>query len=427
MELPPRAKLQAISQREESVPPLDEVVALGLLLFAAVLGGFLAKSLRMPPLLGMLLAGMGLRNLPGDLLHDLPEEWSIALRLIALTVILLRAGLGLDLDALVGLRGSVIRLAFLPNLSEALTVAGMANLILDLPLIWGLLLGFVVAAVSPAVVVPSLLDLQQRGYGVAKGIPSMILAAATFDDVLSITGFGATLSLIFADQSDVGVVGSLLRAPLELGLGLGAGILAGLACGVVRGGPTWLRLGVLSGLGLSAVFGGWAIGFAGGGSLAAMTMAAVAARGWLDATPPVALGLGRMWAPAQPLLFGLIGAAVVFSSIEPRYVAFGLIILIVGLAVRLLVTYLSVSSADFSIRERLFVALAWIPKATVQAAIGALALDLARQNGSVAQGEIYGTQVLTIAVLAIVVTAPIGALAIAWCGPRWLDQELDSK
>lgn len=404
------------------MPAFDGVVALGLLFVAAAAGGLLAKTLQMPPLLGMLLAGMGVRNAPGDLLGDLPEDWSIVLRLIALTVILLRAGLGLDLNAIAGLRGSLARLAFLPNLGEVVTVAIVAGFVLDLPLVWGLLLGFVVAAVSPAVVVPSLLDLQHKGYGVAKGIPTMILAAATFDDVLSITGFGATLSLVFANQTEIGVTASLLRAPLELALGLGVGVLGGMLCSVVVGAPAWLRFGALVGLGLAAVFGGWAIGFAGGGSLAAMTMGAVAARGWLDAASPVAAGLVRVWVPAQPFLFGLIGAAVVFSDVEAAYVRGGLIILVFGLAVRLLITYFSASSVDFSVRERLFVALAWIPKATVQAAIGALALNLARQNGSGPQAEIHGTQVLTIAVLAIVVTAPVGALAIAWGGPRLLER-----
>ncbi len=407
------------------MPPVDGLLALGLLLATAAAGGLAARQLRLPPLLGMLLSGMALRNLPGDVLADLPEDWSTALRLIALTVILLRAGLGLDLDALVGLRGSLVRLAFLPNLCEAITVAGVAWLVLDLPVIWGLLLGFVVAAVSPAVVVPSLLDLQHRGYCVGKGIPTMILAAATFDDVLAITGFGATLSLIFADQGD-GVAGSLVRAPIELALGLGVGVLAGAACAAVVRVPAWFRFGLLTGLGLGAVFGGWALGFAGGGSLAAMTMGAVAARGWLDATTPVAFGLGKVWVPAQPLLFGLIGAEVVFADVEGSSVGGGLIIVMVGLVIRLLVTYASASPIDFSDRERRFIALAWIPKATVQAAIGALALDLARQNQAGAQTELYGIQVLTVAVLAIVVTAPIGALAIAWTGPRWLERRTDS-
>ena len=409
--------------RGEPLTPVDGLVVLGLLLAAAAAGGVLAKRVRMPPLLGMLLAGLVVRNIPGDLLADLPDDWSTLLRLVALTVILLRAGLGLDLDALLGLRGSLLRLSFLPNLTEAASVAVVAGLVLDLPLAWGLLLGFVVAAVSPAVVVPSLLDLQHRGYGVSKGIPTMVLAAATFDDVVSITGFGATLSVVFADRGDGGILATLVRAPVELAGGLVAGMAAGALCAAARRAPAWLRFGLLVGLGLVAVLGGWAIGFAGGGSLAAMTIGAVSGRVWADSSEAVAIGLIRLWGVAQPILFGLIGAAVALSAIEPSYVRGGLIILAVGLVVRLVVTYLSVSDARFSPRERLFVALAWIPKATVQAAIGALALDLARQYRSGPQAEIYGTQIVTIAVLAILATAPIGALAIAWAGPRWLERQ----
>ncbi len=405
---------------------VDGVEALGLLLALAVLGGFVAARLRMPPLLGMLLAGIAVRNVPGDLLAALPDSWSLVLRLIALTVILLRAGLGMDLNALIALRASLVRLAFLPNLSEAITVAFVAKLVLDMPVLWGLLLGFVVAAVSPAVVVPSLLDLQLRGYGVVKGIPTMILAAATFDDVISITGFGAMLGLVFADGGDATVIESLVRAPLELALGLATGVVAGLLCSMVTRAPTWFRFGALTTLGLVAVLGGWALGFAGGGSLAAMTMGAVSARRWRESTAAVARRLSWVWAVAQPILFGLIGAAVVLAAVEPSYINGGLVILVVGLAVRLAVTYLSASANYFNTRERLFVALAWIPKATVQAAIGALALDLARQNEAGPQAEIYGTQVVTIAVLAILSTAPIGALAIAWSGPRWLHRRRDA-
>lgn len=403
--------------------PVDGVAALAVLVGAAGLGGFAARALHMPPLLGMLLAGVAVRNAPGELLQGLPDSWSVALRLVALTVILLRAGLGLDLDALFGLRGSLVRLAFLPNLTEAFTVAMMARLVLGLPLLWGLLLGFVVSAVSPAVVVPSLLDLQHRRYGVAKGIPTMILAAATFDDVLSITGFGVGLSLVFADEGQSGAVESVVRAPIELALGLGVGVVAGFTYAAAVKAPAWFRFGLLTASGLTAVLGGWAIGFAGGGSLAAMTMGAVGARGRKQSVTAVAVALGRVWGVAQPVLFGLIGAAVVLSAVESSYVLGGLVILLTGLAVRLAVTYLSASTSHFTARERLFIALAWIPKATVQAAIGALALDLARQTESGPQAEIYGTQIVTIAVLAIIVTAPIGALAIAWSGPRWLQRQ----
>ncbi|MDH3294401.1 MAG: cation:proton antiporter [Acidimicrobiia bacterium] len=414
-------------EREEVLEALDGIAALALLLAVAVAGGWVTGRVGLPPLLGMLLAGIAVRNWPGELLAGLPDSWSIVLRLIALTIILLRAGLGLNLTVLLELRGSLLRLSFLPNLSEAATVALVARLLLDLPLAWGLLLGFVVAAVSPAVVVPSLLDLQQRGYGVGKGIPTLVLASATFDDVVSITGFGAMLSVVFADRGEASIVESLVRAPVELAAGLVAGLVAGGMCAVAARAPSWVRFGLLLGLGLAAVFGGWAIGFAGGGSLAAMTMGAVSGRAWGGSFDAVAKGLARSWTVAQPILFGLIGAAVALSAVEPSYVRNGLLILAIGLAVRVLVTYHSTSESYFSFQERLFIALAWIPKATVQAAIGALALDLARQYESGPQDEIRGIQIVTIAVLAILVTAPIGAVAIAWTGPRWLERHVETS
>ena len=142
----------------------------------------------------------------------------------------------------------------------------------DLPWAWAALLGFVVAAVSPAVVVPSLLDLQVRGYGVAKGIPSMVLAAASLDDVVSITGFGVALGFVFADQADSSLVSALGHAPLELGAGLTVGVVAGLLCGLTALAPAMVRLGTLLTLGLGAVFSGWAYDLTGGGSLAALVM-----------------------------------------------------------------------------------------------------------------------------------------------------------
>lgn len=402
---------------------LNELLVLVLLLIVAAIGGVVAPRFQMPPLLGMLVAGFLLRNLPGGWLEALPNSWSVSLRLLALTVILLRAGLGLNLDALRRLQGPFLRLSFLPNLAEAITVAVASYVLLGLPPLWGLLLGFVISAVSPAVVVPSLLDLQLKGYGIAKGIPTMVLAAASFDDVISITGFGICLSLVFGGHGDISLATALLHAPFELFLGLGGGIVLGLICVWLRQTPTWLRFALLLGLGLMVVFVGWALDMTGGGSLAAMTMGAVAARGWQDVTSPVAKAMGRAWTLAQPLLFGLIGGAVVLAYIDPAYITSGLLILAIGLLVRLTVSYVSVSGADFSLHERLFVALAWLPKATVQAAIGALALDLARHHQAGAEAELYGIQVLTLAVLAIVCTAPIGALAIAWSGPRWLQRQ----
>lgn len=161
--------------------------------------GTLVKQLsrRLPPLLGMLLAGLVLRNLPGEplrsdhaLLGHAFAWWSNKLRACALATIMLRAGLGLDLAKLRRMGLTMARLAFCPCLAEALTVALLAAALLSMPPAWGGTLGFVIAAVSPAVVVPGMLDLQARGFGTAKGIPTMVVAAASFDDVLAIAGFG---------------------------------------------------------------------------------------------------------------------------------------------------------------------------------------------------------------------------------------------
>jgi solute carrier family 9B (sodium/hydrogen exchanger), member 1/2 len=400
----------------------ENLLALALLLGTSVVAGRIAGRIGLPPLVGMLAAGIALRNLAGFVIERIPDDWSLSLRLFALTVILLRAGLGLNLAALRRLRGAFLRLSFLPNLAETAMVALAASVLFDLPADWAILLGFVVAAVSPAVVVPGLLDLQQKGYGVSKGIPTMVLAAASFDDVVAITGFGFAVSLVFAGEGDPGLAATLARAPLELGFGLGIGIITGLACGSLRRAPIAVRFWALTLGGLAAVFGGWAVDLTGGGSLAAVTMGAVAAHRWHGGAAPVAQGMARVWSVAEPVLFVLIGAAVALSTIEPTYVTSGLVILATGLAVRAAVTYGSVANREFTRGERLFVTVAWVPKATVQAALGALALDMARETPASTQLEIYGTQVLTVAVLAILVTAPIGAIAIARLGPRWLDR-----
>lgn len=123
---------------------INEIAVLILLFVVAVGGGWVSSRLQMPPLVGMLAAGFLLRNLPGELLNALPDRWSVALRLVALTVILLRAGLGLNLDALRRLQAAFLRLALLPNLAEATTVAVVSYWLLGLPPLWGLLLGFVI-------------------------------------------------------------------------------------------------------------------------------------------------------------------------------------------------------------------------------------------------------------------------------------------
>ncbi|NWW74896.1 SL9B2 protein, partial [Climacteris rufus] len=372
---------------------------------------------------GMLLAGFLIRNTP--FISDFVQiklRWSAALRNIALSIILTRAGLGLDPKALKKLKGVCLRLAFGPCLSETCTAAVLAHLFLHLPWQWGFILGFVLGAVSPAVVVPSMLILQAGGYGVEKGVPTLLMAAGSIDDILAITGFNTCLGMVFSSGS---TLYNVLRGVLEVTVGIAAGGILGM---FIRYFPShdqaslaWKRSYFVLGLSMFAVFGSIYFGFPGSGGLCTLVLAFVAGVGWSDEKREIEKIVAVAWNIFQPFLFGLIGAEVSVTSLRPETVGLCVAILGIALVVRIIATFLMVSFAGFNFKEKVFVSLAWIPKATVQAAIGSLALDTARRHQD-EQLEKYGMDVLTVAFLAILITAPIGALVIGLAGPRLLQK-----
>ena len=426
-----------------------------LLLVSAVLGGKVVECVRLPPLLGMLLVGMFLSNAPGvKEVGRLDSSWSSAIRSTALVVILIRAGLGLDPDKLRRLSGMVFRLAFLPCLAESCTVALASHFILGLPWLWAFMLGFVLAAVSPAVVVPCLLSLQQRGLGVNKGVPTLVIAAASVDDVLAISCFTILLGVIFNPSGDL--TRTVLQGPLEVLVGVLYGLLWGVMTIFLPPSPSpGRRLIMLLGGGLLAVFGLPRLELPGAGPLAVLVMAFVVGlgwrrQGWAD-TNPVTEVLADLWTILQPLLFSLIGAEVDLAKLDLEVLGLAVVVLVIGLIVRLIISQLSVLGGDLNLQERIFVSLAWLPKATVQAAIGPKALDTAKEllltsypgqecpgagqeNLTLSTGEglslaetcemiDHGNIILTVAVSVIIITAPIGAVAILLSGPRLLSRE----
>ncbi|XP_064601506.1 sodium/hydrogen exchanger 9B2-like [Liolophura sinensis] len=413
--------------RDEAVPG-GNIFALIMLFLCCVVCGHLVAIIRLPPLLGMLIAGCLLRNVPKvNIGKDIDNTWSTVLRSVALTVILLRAGLGLDPKALKKLSFVVIRLAFLPCLAECLTAAIASHLLLDFPWEWGFMLGFVLAAVSPAVVVPSLLSLQERGYGMDKGIPTLVIAAASVDDVLAITGFGVVLAIAFSTGD---LVLTIFKGPLEALLGVVYGIVLGVIAWYIPHKEQkdfhLFRFIVLLLGGLLATFGSQIVDLPGAGPLGCLTLAFVAAYRWRQedvsgGMAQVSDFMSLMWMLFQPLLFGLIGTEVDISTVQGSTIGLGVAVLTIGLFVRVIVSFLAVFKAGLTVREMLFIPLAWLPKATVQAAIGSLALDTARRERANDSHILHlGTQVLTIAVLVILITAPVGAALIALTGPRLL-------
>ncbi|CAO2600109.1 Sodium/hydrogen exchanger 9B2 [Lemmus lemmus] len=400
-----------------------------ILFYCAVTGGKVFGLIRLPtlpplpPLLGMLLAGFLLRNVPVISENvQIQHKWSSSLRSIALSVILVRAGLGLDPKALKKLKGVCVRLAIGPCIVEACTSALLAHFLMGLPWQWGFILGFVVGAVSPAVVVPSMLLLQEGGYGVEKGIPTLLMAAGSFDDILAITGFNTCLGVAFSTGS---TVFNIFRGILEVVIGVATGSFLGFFIQYFPSSDqdnlVWKRAFLVLGFAVLAVFSSVYFGFPGSGGLCTLVMAFLAGLRWSDKKSEVEKIIAVTWDVFQPLLFGLIGAEVSIASLRPETV--GLCVATLGIAVliRILTTFLMVCFAGFNIKEKIFISFAWLPKATVQAAIGSVALDTARVHGE-KQLEAYGMDVLTVAFLAILITAPIGSLLIGLLGPRLLQK-----
>lgn len=413
--------------------PGGGLFAVFVIYFTALAAGDLIGKTGLPPLLGMLCTGLIFRNIPwlGERIGErVNGNASNIIRLAALALILTRAGLSFDLEALRRLATVVLRLAILPCLLEAATVFGLGIWMLDLTPIWSAMLGFVVSPISPAVVVPGLLALQEQGYGVATGIPTMVVAAAPLDDVLSIAGFGIFLGL--AQSQSASNQGhelwfDLARAPLEVGLGfiagfVGAGMLkltAEKQQGDEKSEGGLISTGLFLGMVVVLAFGFKRAGFSGASALSVLVVSVCITRFWSpSAVKATSQKLVLVWNyVAQPLLFGLVGSSVDFSSLSPGILGMGAVILLTGLSVRCAVAFAAVGGRRLLWQERLFTALAWLPKATVQAAIGGIALDEAAASE---QERKMGTDILAIAVLAILSTAPVGAVAISLLGPRLL-------
>ena len=455
--------LPNVNQNNVVVIPGGAVFSLIFIWAAAHVGATLAKLINVPPLLGMLLSGLCLRNVPGGLVEALPKEWSSATRAAGLSVILMRSGLELDLVAFKRVGLAAARLTVMPGLSEAIVTGFVATALFNLSVPLGLSLGFILAAVSPAVVVGGMFDLQARGYGVAKGIPSLVVAAASFDDVVAITGY--TIMKSFAIQSnDHNNLGwTIMHGPTDVALGIIVGSFAGyviLGATAIWNKP-WKRSLLTFELGMAMMFLGRKYDFSGGGAMASLAMGITANKAWTTGRCPIptfalpipinpfkrdrfSLGprpelahsvevdLSRAWRTLfQPLLFGVIGSAVKFADLTASTIPKSVLLLFIGLCVRLPVAYLAVGGGDLNLKERAFVALSWLPKATVQAALASDPLEsiLKSKSGEENYDEWvkWGNDILTTAVFSIILTAPVGMLIISNLGPKWLNLDTNKQ
>lgn len=387
------------------------LLSLTLIISLGVAVQIIFKRLPLPGLLGLLFLGVGLGPYGLNLLDEILLAGAQDLRMLALVVILLKAGLGLNRRVLNEVKGPALTMGVLPCILEGLTVSIAAYYILDFPWAVAASLGFVLAAVSPAVVVPSMLYLKEKGLGMNKGIPVMVLAGASVDDVVAITLLSSALSWAAAGTAaglwwQAALVPARLIAGIALGLGAGL-LMAWLLPRVMAFQRSYAPLVVFAGA-LAVVVLGQYTGIA--GLLAVMACGYIMVERGGKFLPYVVKAADAAWVVAQIFLFVLIGAAVDIEVAIGAGLTGGLVI-ILGLLGRSLGVFLGLLGSKLNYNERLFCAISYFPKATVQAAVGGLPLTM-----GVAGGEV----ILAIAVLSIILTAPLGAVAIPLAAPKLL-------
>lgn len=377
------------------------LLSISLILLLGMSLGYICQKLKLPSLIGMLLTGIILGPYVLNLLDPNILAISGDLRKIALIIILTRAGLGLDLSALRKLGRPAILMCFLPATFELLAVLLLAPTLLDLSPLESLILGSVLAAVSPAVVVPRMVKLMDEGY---KGIPDLILAGASVDDVYVIVLFSTFIGMA---QGQGANIMSFINIPISIFLGILMGLLLGLLLSSffknIHIRDTSKVLIILSiSLLLVVLEDSLSTSITFSSLIAIMFIGVGLKRNREIVAKRLSIKYGKLWVGAEVFLFVLVGATVNINYLS--HVGFkALILIILALIFRMFGVFICLLKTKLNKKEILFAMIAYTPKATVQAAIGGIPLSLGLSCSDI---------VLTVAVLAIVLTAPLGAFAI---------------
>lgn len=380
------------------------LLSIALILIVGMFMGWLCKKIKLPSLLGMLITGIvlgpyGLNLLDGSILGI-----SADLRKIALIIILTRAGLGLDISGLKKIGRPAVLMCFVPASFELIGMILLAPKLMGLTTLEAAIMGAVLAAVSPAVVVPRMVKLMDEGYGVKEGIPQLILAGASVDDVYVIVLFSTFVGMM---QGEGASVLKFVNIPISIFLGIVVGLVLGVLLAhyfkKVHIRDTSKMLIILSISFLLVVFEDkltTAITFS---SLIAIMFIGVGLQKKREVVAKrLSAKYGKLWVAAEVFLFVLVGATVNISYLGKVGIR-AFIVIVCALVFRMCGVFVCLLGTSLKRKERLFTMLAYTPKATVQAAIGGIPLAL---------GFACGDTVLTVAVLAIVITAPLGAFAI---------------
>lgn len=395
---------------------------LALLILLGLLSDWLFRRFNMPGLIGMLFLGVLLGPYLLDLIAPGILDNSADLRLIALIVILLRAGFELSLKSLKRVGRMAILLACIPAILEGLAVTALGPYLLGLTYFESAILGAVLSAVSPAVVVPLMIRFMEQRKGTNKGIPTLILAASSIDDVFVIVIYSVLIGM-YTGQN-VSMLWQIAGIPLSIVIGVLVGITVGILFVKLfnRYNPRATKR-VLLVLGCSILlvrlehFLQNIIPFA--ALLAVMAIGFLVLEKNEQMAREISAKLGKIWVFAEIILFTLVGAQVNIHVAWKAGLA-GVILIFLALCARSIGSYICLLGSDLTFNERMFVVISYLPKATVQAAIGGAPLVAMKTMGlDTAPGEI----ILAVAVLSIILTAPLGAWAISLVGNRVLEEE----
>ncbi|MFM1602625.1 cation:proton antiporter [Helcococcus ovis] len=381
------------------------IISLAIIFLCGLIFAKISEIFKLPRLLGMLIAGILIGPFVFNLIDLSVLRISSDLRKIALVVILIRAGLTLDFKKVVEVGRPALLMSFLPATFEILAYTFLAKFIFGIDVLSAAIMGAILSAVSPAVVVPGMINVIEKGYGNKKGIGQLVLAGASLDDVFVLAIFSSLIG--FSTGGNFSVY-KLLDIPISIVSGIFIGAIIGYVLSIVLSkieltnnikvlfifSTSILLVGLKNEIGKLFAF---------SEMLSVMTLALVySLKSENDVIYSLKNGFSGIWSGFEVLLFVLIGAQV-----DIRYTlgagALGLLLIFATLVFRTLAVNICLIGTNLNLKERMFCMISYFPKATVQAAIGAIPLSLGLPNG---------TLILSIAVLGILITAPVGAIGI---------------
>ena len=394
---------------------LISLILIGIL---ANYSGKLVEFIKLPSLIGMILLGMIVGPSFLNLVPQSTLNISPYIKDVALVTVLFIGGLGISINQMKQIGRPAVFLSIIPATLEGLTIAFLSMIFLNFTFVQGAILGFIIAAVSPAVLVPSMVDLIKRKIGQDKAIPQMLLVGASADDTVAITLFTTFLGIYMSSNNgqSISIASELFSIPITIFTSIFIGwllafltkkllksikintlrvILTFIICLLIRLVENTFHLEIFNSLLTIMIYGFFLRAFLN------------------DLALKIQDGINVVWKYGKIYLFAFVGMAI-NPSLVGEYLWIGILMLIISLTIRSIGVAISLIGTDLSFKERIFCIIAYLPKATVQSAKAGIPLQMGVAGGEVMQA---------IAILSVLITAPIGAIGIKLSSPRLLNQE----